>query len=106
MLNDPTKLTLVNFDEATAATHSVVALAAGETIIVHEVFLVAAGATDVTFKSATTTKIGPIAMKSGDIIQVGFNDKYPFLVCTKAEAFQITLSAAERVSGWIRYVQE
>ena len=105
VLTRPEDLVLVNIDENTAATHAIVDLAAGQTITVYEVYLVAAGTTDVTFKTATTTVIGPIGMKTGDVLHIPASTVMPFMRCVKGEAFQITLSAGERISGWARYTQ-
>ncbi|MAH50424.1 hypothetical protein CMI37_31675 [Candidatus Pacearchaeota archaeon] len=106
MLNDTTKLVTVNFDENTIATHEVVAAASGETITVHEVYLVSAGTTDIDFRSAATVKVGPFGWAAGDGIDVPAGGVVPFLRCVKGEAFQIALGSAIRVTGFIRYIQE
>ncbi len=106
-LTRPEDLSVANFDENTAATHEVVAAVAGKRVTVYEVWLTAAASTDVTFQSAATAKIGPVAMAAGDIIDKPANEIIPFVVCEVAEAFNIVLgTGSARVTGWIRYIQE
>jgi|15BtaG_2_1085339.scaffolds.fasta_scaffold00119_16 alpha-tubulin suppressor-like RCC1 family protein len=106
ILTDPKKLVTVQFDEATAATHEVVALTAGQRITVYEAHLRAVAANDVSLTSAATVKIGPVGLIAGGAIDKPANQLIPVVQCVAGEAFQVVLTTTGRVTGWFRYIKE
>jgi len=94
-------------DFATAATHEIIAAVAGKKIKVVNLMLTVAGETNLTFKSATTAISGAMDFGGTDEPRgmVHHFGDHP-LEMTEGEAFQITNSAAEQVSGYVTYFTE
>lgn len=101
-LHNTAKVLTALFDENTAATHEIVALTAGKRMTVYEVYLAAAGANDVTWKSNTTILLGPVGLTAGNIMHIPAGT-LPFCSVASGEALNLTLSAAARVTGWVKY---
>ena len=94
----------VAFDEATAATHEVIAAVAGKRHYIYAIWLWADGAVDVTPQSGATALSGFISMAAQSHFAKDFNiQNIPWFTCTAGEAFQITLGGAVQVSGRVYY---
>ena len=104
VLNNAGLLTTTNFDEITAADHTVVTGVTGKTVDVHEICVTAAGNVDLTLKSGTTVILGPIGLRDG-LFHLELSKIAPIMSTAEDEAFVMTLSAAVRVSGFVKTVQ-
>ena len=91
---------------ATIARHEIVAATSGQRIHVFALWLWANGTTNATFESATTALAGPLSLIVQSYFDMPFNRAgEPYLVTTVSEAFNISLSAAQQVSGVVYYVK-
>jgi len=94
-------------DFASAATHEIIAAVAGKKIKIVNLMLTVAGETNLTLKSDTTAISGAMDFGGTDEPRgmVHHFGDHP-LEMTAGEAFQITNSAAEQVSGYVTYFTE
>ena len=89
---------------ATAATHDIIAAVAGKSHHITSIMFTVAGEVNVTLRDETGTFTG--AMDFGGTNEprgMTHNHELSPLICTAAEKFQITLSAAIQVSGYVTY---
>ena len=90
--------------KATAASHEIVAAKSGYKIRLHGYLLVAAGAVNVTWQSASTALTGAMTMATGvpnsSPPANSFDSLHP-LETAYGEALNLLLSGAVQVSGWI-----
>ena len=94
----------VAFDEATDATHEVLAAVAGKRHYIYAIWLISDGTVDVTPQSGATVLSGFISMVAQGKFELLFNEQnIPWFTCGVNEAFQIDLSAAIQVSGRVYY---
>ena len=94
-------------NKATAATHSIITAVSGEIIKITNIMFTVAGDCNITFCSAATPisgamDFGGTGEPKGMVHSFG---NHP-LCLTVSEAFQITLSAAVQVSGYVTYYTE
>lgn len=92
---------------ATAADHTIISGSAGTQIKVVSILFTVQGEVDITLKSGSTAKSGPMDF-GGDSEPTGIvacHGPGPF-VCDTAEDFVINLSAAVQVSGYCTYYKE
>lgn len=94
-------------DFNTAATHSIIALVAGEKIKIKNIMLTVAGETNLTFQSDATALTGALDFGGTDEprgMVHNFGDAP--LETIVNEAFKITSSGAVQVSGYVTYFTE
>lgn len=87
---------------ASAADNEIIAAVAGKRILVHRLYLVCAGATNLTFKRGTTALSGALPMSAGGGITFDISGE-PWFTTGIAEAFNITSSGAFQVSGTVYF---
>jgi len=87
---------------ASNGDNTVIAAQAGKMIMIHQLFLVCAGAVSLKFKDGASTDLCPALpmLTSGGLT---FDYKEPWFVTSQGNAFIINLSAAVQVSGRIYY---
>lgn len=98
-----TKTAFVN--PSTATDTAVVAAITGKGIRVHAVALLAGGANNVLFKSATTALCGTFALAANGGFVLPYNEAGWF-VTTAGEALNLTTSAAVATGCTVIYSQE
>lgn len=100
-------LTFAKVDMSTATTTAIVAATTGKKIKVVSYTLVGGGATNVTWKSATTALTGAIPLIASTVVAVGGQQDGGHVLETAAgEALNLTNSAAVQVSGHVSYFVE
>lgn len=87
---------------AASGDNTVIALAAGKQIIIHQLLLVAAGAVSIKMKDGASTDLTP-AMSLLASTPLWLDAGEPWFVTTAGNAFIINLSGAVQVSGRIYY---
>ena len=87
---------------STSGDQPVVSATSSQTTRVHRLFLVAAGATTITFKSASTGLTGAITLTAGGSIVLDVSSE-PWFTTGANEAFIINSSAAVQISGRLYY---
>lgn len=94
-------------DIATATTHSIIAAVSTEKIHICNIMFTVAGEVNVTLKSAGNAITGALDFGGTDEPRAMVHNFGDFpLICTVSEAFQILLSAAVQVSGYVTYYTE
>lgn len=88
--------TLIDF--AGSGDNTVVALISGKRILVHRLFVVCGGATNLTFKRGSTALSGALPMVAGGGITFDVSGE-PWFTTGLAEDFIMTSSNAVQVSG-------
>ena len=89
--------TVISF--ASSGDNTVIAGAAAQTVKVYQLFLVAAAATVVTFKSGAGTSLsGAITLVAGGSVTLDFNSE-PWFTTAAAAAFVINSTNAVQISG-------
>jgi hypothetical protein len=91
-------------DFNTAATHEIIALAAGQKHKIVVLYFKCAGTVNVTLMSGANPMSGVMPFYAGE--GVGFVAFYYALETNAGENFSITLSANVQVSGWCNYITE
>lgn len=97
---------VINF--ATSGDNTLIAAVAGKTITVVSLFLVVAGATNLTFKDGTggTALTGAISMSANGSISFDEKDNFDYFSTSNvANNFVLNSSNAVQVSGRIYFVQ-
>ncbi|MBA7495168.1 hypothetical protein ES702_05747 [subsurface metagenome] len=107
VLSDTKNLLYGKIDIATAATHAIIAATAGQKIHVINLIFTVGGDCNITLKTGATAMTGAMDFGGtgearGIVIPLGVGP----LVCASGEAFNITLSAAEQVSGFVTYYKQ
>lgn len=90
---------------ASASDNEIVAAVAGKRILVHRLFLVCSGTTNLTFKRGSTALSGAIPMAANGGITFDITGE-PWFETAVAEAFNIGSSGSGQVSGTIYYRTE
>jgi len=80
----------------------VAAGAATQVVRIYRIFLVAAGATNLTFKSGASTSLsGAIPMSANGSIVLDMDGGEPWFTCAAGQAFVLNSSNAVQVSGMV-----
>lgn len=87
---------------ASASDNEIIAAVTGKRILVHRLFLVCAGTTNLTFKRGTTALSGAIPMAANGGITFDITGE-PWFTTGIAENFVITSSGSAQVSGTVYY---
>lgn len=97
----------VAFSQNTAATHIAIAAKSGFAIRIFGYKLVSGGTQTVKFQSGSNDLTGamPLAANGqlGEPIGGNSMDPLPYFVCNHGEAFNVVLSAAVAITGYIIY---
>lgn len=88
--------TPINF--SASGVSEIIAAVTAKRILIHRLFLVCAGSTNVTFKRGTTVLSGPIPMATNGGITLDITGE-PWFTTDLAEAFNINSSIAVQISG-------
>jgi hypothetical protein len=90
---------------ASSGVNEVIAAPSDGYIVIDHINLVNTSAVSVTFKSATTALSGvyPLAEKQPITLENAYHSEQGVITCGRNEAFNIELSGAVQVSGFIRY---
>lgn len=110
----PDSLTHLAVTKATAATHALVEAVTGKKIYIWEIFLTAAGAQTVKFASGATDLCAVLTMATASQINLQavhvprdrVTKTIPLFETAAGEAFNMVLSGAVAVNGWITYSVE
>lgn len=104
-MSSPVKTKRVAFDESTAVPHIAIAGVAGQTIMVKELFLISAGAVELTVRSGSTDLAGfPLNTDvQVDLGMIEGSDRH--FETADGEDFILDLDGAVRVSGFLVYEQ-
>ena len=98
------RTTQASISISTSGDNSIVGAVAGQTTRVHRIFLVAAGAVNITFKDGASTSLtGALSLPAAGAGMVFDFSTEPWFVTSANSAFIINLSAAVQVSGRIYY---
>lgn len=90
----------INFSGS--GVNEIIAAVTGKRVLVHRLFLVCAGTTNLTFKRGTTALSGAVPMATNGGITFDITGE-PWFTTNSAEAFNIESSNGVQVSGTIYY---
>jgi len=93
-------------DENTAANIVIVAAVPGRRLVITYLVLQPETNTNtIVLLSNTTALTAPLSLATTNAFNVFGDGNEPILVTAVGEAFEITLSAAEQVNGWVTYYE-
>lgn len=90
---------------ATSGDNEVIAAPTDGYIVIDHINLVPAGAVDVRLKSGSTNLSGlySLTTSQGFVLENSMHNEQGVITCARNEAFNINLSGAVQVSGFVRY---
>ena|ERR1700722_15262717 len=89
---------------SSSSTIAGVAAVAGQVVRVYKLFLVAAGATNITFEDGANAISGPIALAANEAIVLDI-DGTPWFTTSSGNAFNIANSGTVAIGGVVYYMQ-
>ena len=90
---------------STSGTIAGVAAVTGSVLRIYRIWLVAAGATNLTFEDGATALSGAVPLTTSQQIFLPFDSGWPHFVTSAGNAFNIGNSGGVQISGTIWYTQ-